>query len=103
MSDTSSSSEPSIEAPKEVSNGEPLWLRFVYMIGYGILGNIAFSLALFLGVVQIVLLLIRKELNDEIAGFSRNLIAYVGECLSYVAFVREDKPFPLAKFPSSED
>lgn len=103
MSDTSSeSAEPEIKVD-EVSEAEPLWLRFVYMIGYAVLGHIAFSLALFLGVVQIVLLLIRKELNDEVTGFSRNLIAYVGECLSYVAFVREDKPFPLAKFPNTED
>ena len=103
MSHTSSSSEPSAETPEEVKEGEPVWLRFIYMIGYGILGHIAFSLALFLGVVQIALLLIRKELNDEVSAFSRNLITYVGECLSYVVFAREDKPFPLAKFPSSED
>ncbi|MGV8997893.1 MAG: DUF4389 domain-containing protein [Parvibaculaceae bacterium] len=100
MSDTSSeSSKPEIEA----SEAEPHWLRFVYMIGFGILGHIAFSLVLFLGVVQIVLLLIGKDKNDEVARFSRNLIAYVGECLSYVAFMREDKPFPLAKFPSVDE
>ncbi|MES1990862.1 MAG: DUF4389 domain-containing protein [Pseudomonadota bacterium] len=100
MSDMSSeSAKPEIKADE----AEPLWLRFIYMIGYGILGHIAFSLALFLGVVQIVLLLIRKELNDEVTGFSRNLIVYVGECLSYVVFARADKPFPLAKFPSSGD
>jgi|GEM_PF-2331948 len=103
MSDTSSSSEPSAEAPLETEEAEPLWLRFVYMIGYAVLGHIAFSLALFLGVVQIVLLLIRKEMNDEVTAFNRNLIAYVGECLSYVTFLREDKPFPLAKFPGAED
>tara|TARA_R110000868_G_scaffold191393_3_gene435595 strand:+ start:2274 stop:2576 length:303 start_codon:yes stop_codon:yes gene_type:complete len=100
MSDTSSeSSKPEIEA----GAGEPLWLRFVYMIGFGILAHIAFSLALFLGVVQIVLLLLRKDLNDELLGFSRNLIAYIGECLGYIVFAREDKPFPLAKFPSAAD
>lgn len=102
MSDTSTSSESS-EPEVEVSEQEPLWLRFVYMLGFGILAHIAFSLALFLGVVQIVLVLIRKELNEELLGFSRNLIAYIGECLSFITFGRDEKPFPLAKFPRSED
>lgn len=100
MSDVSSES---VEPEAEVSESEPLWLRFLYMIGFGILAHIAFSLALFLGVVQIVLLLLRKDLNEELLGFSRNLIAYIGECLSYIVFVRDDKPFPLAKFPSVAD
>tara|TARA_R110000868_G_scaffold73378_2_gene212890 strand:- start:6739 stop:7047 length:309 start_codon:yes stop_codon:yes gene_type:complete len=102
MSDTSTH-EPSDEVPVEAGAGEPLWLRFAYMIGFGILAHIAFSLALFLGVVQIVLMLSRKELNEELLGFSRNLIAFVGECLSYIVFARDEKPFPLAKFPNVAD
>lgn len=92
MSDTSTSSEYSAQ--------EPLWLRFVYMLGFGFLAHIAFSLALFLGVVQIVLLFAKKEKNEELLGFSRNLVQYVGECLAFVVFAREEKPFPLGKFPS---
>jgi hypothetical protein len=100
MSDTSSSdaSERKIEASEQ----EPLWLRFIYMLGFGVLAHIAFSLALFLGVVQIVLLLVRKEMNDELLAFSRSLIVYIGECLAFITFARDDKPFPLAKFPSVE-
>lgn len=90
MSDTSTS---------DVSAQEPLWLRFVYMLVFGFFAHIAFSLALFLGVVQIVLLLVRKEKNDELLTFSRNLIQYVGECLGFVVFAREEKPFPLGRFP----
>ena len=103
MSDTSTSHEPSDEVPVDTAAREPLWLRFLYMIGFAILAHIAFSLTLFLGVVQIVLLASRKNLNEELIGFSRNLISYVGECLSYIVFVRDEKPFPLAKFPSVED
>jgi hypothetical protein len=53
-------------------------------------------------VVQIVLLLVRKEMNDELLAFSRSLIVYIGECLAFITFARDDKPFPLAKFPSVE-
>lgn len=104
MSDTSTSSEPSAEdMPNDTTVKEPLWLRFLYMLGFALLANIAFSLALFLGVVQIVLLLIRKEKNEELLGFSRSLVAYVGECLGFIVFARDEKPFPLAKFPRVSD
>lgn len=91
MSDTSSSA---------ASMPEPLWLRFVYMIGFAILAHIAFSLTLFLGVVQLVVLLATKQKNDELLQFSRRLIAFVGECLAFIVFARDEKPFPLGAFPS---
>jgi hypothetical protein len=90
MSDTSAS---------DASVPEPLWLRFVYMIGFGFLAHIAFSLSLFLGVVQLVVLLVTKQKNEELLQFSRRLILYVGECLGFIVFARDDKPFPLGRFP----
>lgn len=92
MSDTSS-------APSDSTAQEPLWLRFIYMIAYALLAHVAFSLALFLGVVQLVVILATKGKNEELRGFSRNLVQYVGECLSFVIFARDQKPFPLGKFP----
>ncbi len=104
MSDTSTSSEPSAEdVSSNISVKEPLWLRFLYMLGFGILASVAFSLALFLGVVQIVLLLTRKEKNEELLNFSRSLVAYVSECLAFIVFARDEKPFPLSKFPRVSD
>lgn len=100
MSDTSTSSEPSEEFGEQSDTSEPLWVRFLYMLGFGVLAHIAFSLTLFLGVVQIVLLALRKDTNAELMGFARGLIAYVGECLGFIVFVSNEKPFPLGKFPS---
>ncbi|HMM14314.1 MAG TPA: DUF4389 domain-containing protein [Parvibaculum sp.] len=92
MSDTSASSS--------VTEQEPIWLRFVYMIVFGFLANVAFSLAIFLGLVQLVVLLVTKEKNEDLRLFSRNLVQYIWECLAFVVFAREEKPFPLGKFPS---
>ncbi|MFZ3034056.1 MAG: DUF4389 domain-containing protein [Parvibaculum sp.] len=102
MSDTSTSPEPAETISDGARTEEPLWQRFLYMVAFAILANIAFSVTLFLGVVQFVLLLVRKEKNTELLKFSRNLTAFVGECLSYIVFAREEKPFPLGKFPSIE-
>lgn len=102
MSDTSTSPEPVEGVADTTQKVEPLWQRFLYMIVFAIFANIAFSLALFLGVVQIVLLWVRKEKNDELLNFSRNLVAFVGECLSYIIFARDEKPFPIGRFPRSQ-
>ncbi|MBX3504649.1 MAG: DUF4389 domain-containing protein [Parvibaculum sp.] len=77
-----------------------LWIRLLYMIGYWFLGNIAFSVAIFLGALQFVVVLITGSKNEELRGFSRNLIQYVWECLAFVVFARDEKPFPLGRFPS---
>tara|TARA_R110000824_G_scaffold390760_24_gene588144 strand:+ start:22264 stop:22575 length:312 start_codon:yes stop_codon:yes gene_type:complete len=100
MSDTSTSSEPSEDFTERSEASEPLWVRFLYMLGFGVLAHIAFSLTLFLGVVQIVLLALRKGTNEELMGFSRGLIAYIGQCLGFIVFISNEKPFPLGKFPS---
>jgi hypothetical protein len=81
---------------------EPLWQRLIYMLVFWLLAYVAFCLAIFLAAVQFVLLIISKEKNEELAHFSRNLVQYVGECLSYIVFAQEEKPFPFGKFPSAD-
>lgn len=92
MSDTSASSETAAQ--------EPLWLRFVFMVAFGILAHVAFSLALFLALVQVVVILVTKEKNEELRHFSRNLVQYIRACLDYIVFASDEKPFPFGKFPS---
>lgn len=84
----------------EGAGEETLWKRLLYMLGFWFLGNVAFSLAIFLGVVQFVVILLRGEKNKDLRGFSCNLIQYVWETLAFVIFVRDEKPFPFGKFPS---
>lgn len=106
MSDTSAGSSAGPDDAQtgygdDASSGcKELWIRFLYMIAYWFLGNIAFSVAIFLGALQFVVVLITGNKNEELRSFSRNLIQYVWECLAFVIFAREDKPFPLGRFPS---
>jgi hypothetical protein len=106
MSDTSAQSDGGPENAQTAydsdnpSERKELWIRFLYMIAFWFLGNIAFSVAIFLGALQFVVVLITGSKNEELRGFSRNLIQYVWECLAFVIFAREEKPFPLGRFPS---
>jgi hypothetical protein len=79
---------------------ESIWMRLLYMLCFWFLGNIAFSLSVFLGVVQFVVILVSGRKNEELRQFSRNLIQFVWECLAFIVFAREEKPFPFGKFPS---
>lgn len=101
MSDTSAHSGDESGVGDQASSGrKELWIRLLYMIGYWFLGNVAFSVAIFLGALQFVVVLITGNKNEELRSFSRNLIQYVWECLAFVIFARDEKPFPLGRFPS---
>lgn len=107
MSDTSAHSDGQPEGAAHTaydseapSQRKELWFRLLYMIAFWFLGNIAFSVAIFLGALQFVVILITGSKNEELRAFSRNLIQYVWECLAFVIFAREEKPFPLGRFPS---
>ncbi|ABS64262.1 hypothetical protein Plav_2654 [Parvibaculum lavamentivorans DS-1] len=106
MSDTSAypgagpEDERTVHSDDASSGRKELWIRFLYMIAFWFLGNVAFSVAIFLGAVQFIVILVTGEKNEELRSFSRNLIQYVWECLAFVTFAREEKPFPLGRFPS---
>ncbi|MEQ9146460.1 MAG: DUF4389 domain-containing protein [Parvibaculaceae bacterium] len=104
MSDASASQGPEAKPQAEIEQEEkePLWQRLLYMAGFWFLGNIAFSLSILLGAVQLVVVFLSGSRNEELYGFSRRLIAYVFECLSFIVFDREDKPFPFGPFPEAK-
>ncbi|MGF1454843.1 MAG: DUF4389 domain-containing protein [Alphaproteobacteria bacterium] len=76
-----------------------LFIRLLYMVGYGVLAWMLFGLVLFLALLQFIVGLLNKELNEELRSFTRRAIVYLTDLLAFVAFIKEDKPFPLGKFP----
>lgn len=76
-----------------------LFIRLLYMIGYGVLAWMLFGLVLFLALLQFIVGVLNKELNEELRGFTRRAIVYLTDLLAYVTFIKEDKPFPLGKLP----
>jgi len=104
MSDASSSQSSQEQLPPaDDVEREPLWQRLLYMLGFWFLGNIAFSVCILLAAVQFIVVLIRGEKNEDLHGFSANLVQFVWECLTYVTFGQEEKPFPLGSFPNVKE
>lgn len=105
MSDSSASAhdfdhDASGDTPDTTGNDrKELAYRFLYMLAFWFLGNIAFSLSILMGAVQLAVILVTGKRNEELRTFSRNIIQYVWQCLAFITFASEEKPFPIGAFP----
>ncbi|HET7333924.1 MAG TPA: DUF4389 domain-containing protein [Rhizomicrobium sp.] len=74
-------------------------IRLLYAIGFGIVAWFVFWITLVLALAQFVVVAINGRENEELKQFSLNLIQYLWELLAFIAFVRNDQPFPIGPFP----
>lgn len=74
-------------------------VRLLYAIGFGIVAWFVFWITLVLALAQFVVVAINGRVNEELKQFSLNLIQYLWELLAFIAFVRDDQPFPIGPFP----
>lgn len=78
---------------------ESLFVRFLYVVGFGIGAWMVFCLIVTLTLVQFLVGILNKEINQDLREFTRKLIVYLSDLLAYATFQKDDKPFPLGKFP----
>jgi hypothetical protein len=76
------------------------FVRLFYALGYGVVAWVVIHLVFFLALVQFVLFAVTGRLNEELKNFSLSLIQYLWELLAFVAFVRDEQPFPIGPFPT---
>ncbi len=80
-------------------SSDPHWARLLFMVGYWLLGGIAFSLAALLGLAQLAVLWSRGRRHDGLASSGALLARYACDCLNYIVFAADEKPFPLGSLP----
>ena len=90
----------SYNAARPKTDRSELFARLLWMIAFGFLGYVAFWASIFLGLVQLIVIAVTGAKNEELRGFTRNLAQYVWECVAFFVFSREDKPFPIGRFPN---
>lgn len=74
-------------------------VRLLYAIGFGIVAWFVFWITLILALAQFVVVAINGRENEELRTFTVNLIQYLWELLAFIAFVRDEQPFPIGAFP----
>jgi len=77
-------------------------IRLLYSIGFAVIAWFVFWLVLAVAILQFVVIVIDGKVNGEIRDFSLRLLQYLAELLSFVAFVRDDQPFPIGPFPPAK-
>ena len=85
------------------TGNDPLWARLLFMLGYWMLGNIAFSIAGLLGLAQLIVLWGRGRRHGGLEASGTLFADYAYECIEYIVFVRDDKPFPLGSLSKRSD
>ena len=74
-------------------------VRLLYAIGYGFVAWFVLHILFVLAVGQFVMIAINGKANEELKSFSLTLIQYEWELLAFIAFVRDEQPFPIGPFP----
>jgi Domain of unknown function (DUF4389) len=73
--------------------------RLLYAILCGVFAWIVLHIVFVLAAVQFLVHAINGKPNEDIKSFSASLAEYLRELLAYMAFAREEQPFPLGPFP----
>lgn len=91
--------EPPQETKDDEVNQESIWLRLVFMIVYAAIAWFVFGFTVLLAVLQFIVTALNKSSNDDLKSICRSTIMYLSDLLAYVAFLKDEKPFPLGQFP----
>jgi ABC-type Na+ efflux pump permease subunit len=76
------------------------WLRFVYLVVFGIAFYLSILLTFATSIFQFLAKLFSGSSFEGLAEFGSNLATYQSQVTRYLTFASDDKPFPFAPFPN---
>ena len=79
---------------------ESTWLRFVFIILFAILFNLAELVLTAVVVVQFLSTLVRGKPVSQITVFGQNLSTFLYEMLLFLTFKTDDMPWPINAWPN---
>jgi len=78
------------------------WLRFVYLVVFGVAFYLSIGLTFAASVFQFLAKLFSGSSFEGLAEFGDNLATYQAQVTRFLTFASDDKPFPFAPFPSKK-
>lgn len=79
------------------------WLRFIYLVVFGVAFYLSILLTFATSVFQFLAKLFAGQSFDGLAEFGSNLAAYQAQVTRFLTFASDEKPFPFAAFPAKDD
>jgi len=78
------------------------WLRFVYLVVFGIAFYLSIGLTFAASIFQFLAKLFSGSSFEGLSEFGDNLGTYQSQVTRYLTFASDDKPFPFAPFPTKK-
>ena len=78
------------------------WLRFVYLVVFGVAFYMSILLTFAASVFQFLAKLFGGSAFAGLAEFGDNLATYQGQVTRFLTFASDEKPFPFAPFPTKQ-
>jgi hypothetical protein len=78
------------------------WLRFLYLVVFGIAFYLSILLTFAASIFQFLAKLFSGAAFAGLAEFGDNLATYQGQVTRYLTFSSDEKPFPFAPLPTKK-
>jgi len=78
------------------------WLRFIYLVVFGIAFYLSFILTYVASIFQFLAKLFSGSSFAGLAEFGDNLATYQSQVTRFLTFSSDEKPFPFAPFPTKK-
>ncbi len=75
------------------------WLRFVYLVVFGVAFYLSILLTFATSIFQFLTKLFSGSSFAGLSEFGDNLASYQAQVTRFLTFASDDKPFPFAPFP----
>lgn len=84
-----------IDIDKEEILKTSKWVRFLFMVVYAFVINFVLTICIGLAFIQFLFFLFTSKVNGSIADFNTQIVEFFHDCIAFLLFATEDKPFPF--------
>lgn len=87
---------------KENVTKKSTWVRFLYMVLFAVIFNIAEFVILVVVTVQFITKLFTGDVHERLQEFGDSLALYVADVVRYLTYTTEDLPYPFGDWPDGD-
>jgi hypothetical protein len=78
------------------------WTRGIFMLLILLAIHVSGTVLFIVTLIQFALVLLGDAPNARLVSFGRSLGRYLQQCVNYLTYASEEKPFPFSDWPSDD-